>query len=85
MKSAASLALKRGDFAREDKMLETAKMLVEIAVRAQMTIYDVAEKRRASGLFERRKLGTKRLSIRHTPCIETSPATCLIALATFVR
>lgn len=28
-------------FAREDRMWETAKLLVEIAVKAQMTIYDV--------------------------------------------
>jgi hypothetical protein len=36
-----SLKPERIEFAGETKMLETAKMLVEIVVKAQMTIYDV--------------------------------------------
>ena len=32
---------KTGEFASENEMWETAKLLVDIAVKAQMTIYDV--------------------------------------------
>lgn len=32
---------KESEFARENKMWETAKLLIDIAVKAQMTIYDV--------------------------------------------
>jgi len=36
-----NLEPEKTEFARENKMLETAKMLVDIAVKAQMAIYDV--------------------------------------------
>jgi hypothetical protein len=36
-----SLEPEKTEFAGEDKMLETAKMLLDIAVKAQMAIYDV--------------------------------------------
>jgi hypothetical protein len=36
-----SVEPEKTEFARENKMLETAKMLVDIAVKAQMAIYDV--------------------------------------------
>jgi hypothetical protein len=36
-----SLEPEKTEFARENKMLETAKMLVDIAVKTQMAIYDV--------------------------------------------
>jgi len=36
-----SLKPEGSEFARENNMWETAKLLVDIAVKAQMTIYDV--------------------------------------------
>lgn len=41
MNSKEGLEPEGSEFARENKMWETAKLLVDIAVKAQMTIYDV--------------------------------------------